>query len=145
MSVRNHFHCALAALSLIFTQPAFADVQHFVAFHYKPGVDPAIKADIARRFIELKDRAMRDGRPYIVSIVGGKAASREGFDRNLEEGFIVRFRTASDRDYFVGPPYLSAMDPSHEAVAKIVTPLLDADSSGKPTGLFVFDFDDSGR
>ena len=36
------------------------------------------------------------------------------------------------------------MDPAHEAMVKIVVPALAADSTGKPTGLFVFDYNDGG-
>ena len=133
----------LAGLAGAFlSSAALADIRHVVSFKYKPGVSAEVKADIAKRFIALKDAAQRDGAPYIVSIAGGAAISREGFDQGLEQAFIVTFKNTQDRDYFVGKPYREAMDPHHQALAEQVTPLLAADASGKPTGLFVFDFDD---
>ena len=133
---------AVAALATMLSHVAFADIRHVVAFQYKAAVDEATKAQIAQEFIRLKDRALRDGRPYIVAIDGGRAISKEGFDRNLQWAFIVTFRTEADRDFFVGPPYRKAMDPAHEALAKRVVPLIEADAAGKPSGLFVFDFED---
>ena len=136
---------AVAMLGIMLTRAAFADIQHVVAFQYKAGVDDATKARIAQEFIQLKVRALRDGQPYIASIVGGRARSKEGFDRSLQWAFIVTFKTEADRDFFVGPPYRKAMDPVHEALAKRVIPLIEADAEGKPSGLFVFDFETSGQ
>jgi hypothetical protein len=132
----------IAASALLLAGAAQADIQHIVIFKYQPQVDEAARADIARRFLGLKDIARRDGKPYIVSILGGKAMSREGFEQGFEEAFIVTFKTASDRDYFVGKPYRETMDPDHMALAKVAEPLLTHDPGGKLTGLYVFDFDD---
>jgi hypothetical protein len=121
---------------------AFADIQHIVVFGYKAGVPAEKKAEIATRFLALKDLAKRNGQTYIVSITGGKAISQEGFDQGLEQAFIVTFKNEADRNYFVGKPYSDTMDPAHEALAKVVVPLVASDSTGKPTGLFVFDFND---
>ena len=136
---------AVAIVGVVLTHVAFADIRHVVALQYKAGVDDATKAQIAQEFIRLKDHALRDGRPYIVSILGGPAISKEGFDRNLQWAFIVTFKTEADRDFFVGPPYRKAMDPVHEALAKRVVPLIEADAAGNPSGLFVFDFATSGQ
>jgi len=136
---------ALTLSGVMLTHAAFADIQHVLAFQYKTGVNDATQAQIAQELIGLQDRALRDGRPYIVSIVGGRAVSKEGLDRHLQWIFIVTFQTEADRDFFVGPPYRKAMDPAHEALAKRVVPLLEADAAGKPSGLFVFDFETSGQ
>jgi hypothetical protein len=86
--------------------------------------------------------AQRNGPPYIVSITGGTAISKEGFDQGLEQAFIVTFKNEADRNFFVGKPYSDTMDPAHEALVQVVVPLVAAESAGKPTGLFVFDFSD---
>src|SRR5882724_12491989 len=140
MSFRTRILTGLAATLL--TSPVFADIHHIVVFRFKSDVTEAQKAGIAARFFALKDLAKRNGHRYIVSITGGKAISKEGFDQGLEQAFVVTFKNESDRNYFVGKPYADTMDPVHETLAKVVVPLVAADSTGKPTGLFVFDFND---
>ena len=132
---------ALGMAGALWAQAAAADIQHIVIFRYQPQVEASTKADIARRFLALKDTARRDGRPYIASIVGGQAI-REGFDQQMEQAFVVTFRNTADRDYWVGMPYSDTMDPDHQALAAIVEPLLARDADGGLTGLFVFEFDD---
>jgi hypothetical protein len=140
MSFRTKILTGLVAMSL--ASPAFADIHHIVVFRFKPDVTKEQKAGIAGRFLALKDLAKRNGHRYIVSITGGKAISKEGFDQGLEQAFVVTFKNEADRNYFVGKPYAEGMDPAHEALVKVVVPTLAADSTGRPTGLFVFDYDD---
>jgi hypothetical protein len=128
---------ALAASS-----SAFANVTHIVAFKYKASVTSAQKADFAQRFLALRHTARRNGQPYIVSITGGHESSREGFDDGMEQIFVVTFKTADDRDYFVGKPYRDAPDPAHGALMPVVMSMIDQDKAGKPT-LFVLDYDDT--
>ena len=140
MSFRTKLIVGLATLLVAGT--AFADIRHIVVFGYKAGVPEEKKAEIATRFLALKDLAKRNGKTYIVSITGGKAISKERFDQGLEQAFVVTFKNEADRNYFVGKPYSDTMDPAHEALVQVVVPLVAADSTGKPTGLFVFDFSD---
>ena len=140
MSIRNTLLAGLVIASV--AGPALADIQHVVVFRFKADVTAQQKADIATRFVGLVNVAKHNGKPYIVSITGGKAVSREGFDQGLEYGFVVTFKNEADRDYFVGKPYSDAMDPAHKAMVQTVVSTLEADSTGKPTGLFVFDYDD---
>jgi hypothetical protein len=140
MSIRNTLLAGLVIASV--AGPALADIQHIVVFRFKADVTAQQKADIATRFVGLANVTKHNGKPYIVSITGGKAISKEGFDQGLEYGFVVTFKNESDRDYFVGKPYSDAMDPAHKAMVQTVVPALEADSTGKPTGLFVFDYDD---
>ena len=140
MSIRTTFLAGLAAASI--AAPAFADIHHVVVFRYKADVTAQQKAQIATRFVGLKNLARRNGHRYIVSITGGKAISKEGFDQGLEQAFVVTFKNEADRNYFVGKPYAVDMDPAHEALVKIVVPALAADNTGKPAGLFVFDYSD---
>ena len=140
MSFRTKLFAVLAAV--LIAGPAFADIQHIVVFRYRADVAAATKADLAAHFLALKDLAMRDGQRYIVSITGGRAISKEGFDQGMEQAFVVTFKNEADRNYFVGKPYSDAMDPAHEALVQIVVPQVAVDSAGKITGLFVFDYDD---
>jgi hypothetical protein len=123
--------------------PVFANVTHIVAFKYKASVTSAQKADFARRFFALRDTARRNGERYIVSITGGHESSREGFDYGMEQIFVVTFKTADDRDYFVGKPYRDAPDPAHGALMPVVMSMIDLDTAGKPA-IFVVDYDDTG-
>src|SRR5882724_5904715 len=132
MSFRTRILTGLAATLL--TSPVFADIHHIVVFRFKPDVTEAQKAGIAARFLALKDLANRNGQTYIVSITGGKAISKEGFDQGLEQAFVVTFNNEADRNFFVGKPYSDTMDPAHEALAQVVVPLVAADTAGKPTG-----------
>jgi hypothetical protein len=141
MSIRIKFLAGLAAV--LIASLAFADIQHIVVIGYKPGVTAEQKAGIATRFLALKGLAKRNGKPYIASITGGTAISKEGFDQGLEQAFVVTFKNEADRNYFVGKPYSNVMDPAHEALVQIVVPQVAVDSAGKMTGLFVFDYDDS--
>ena len=141
LSIRIKFLAGLAAV--LIASPAFADIQHIVVIGYKPGVTAEQKAGIATRFLALKGLAKRNGKPYIASITGGTAISKEGFDQGLEQAFVVTFKNEADRNYFVGKPYSNVMDPAHEALVQIVVPQVAVDSAGKMTGLFVFDYDDS--
>jgi hypothetical protein len=140
MSLRTQFMIGLATVLVAGT--AFADIQHIVVFKYKADVPAAKKAEIATRFLALKDLARQNGQTYIVSITGGKAISKEGFDQGLEQAFVVTFKNEADRNYFVGKPYGDAMDPAHRALAQVVVPLVAVDSAGKVVGLFAFDFND---
>lgn len=130
------------AAALALPSPALANVIHVLSFRYKPNVTASQRADLARRIIELRQTARRDGRPYIVSIRGGSAVSREGFDQKFQQLFIIEFKTVADRNYFVGPPYLKVMDPVHSAVADRVMPNVERAADGALTGIFVFDFDE---
>ncbi len=142
MSIKNKIAAGLIAFVL--AAPAFADIHHVVIFKYQAGVSMQKRAEIARAFIGLKESAKRDGKSYIVSIIGGKAISKEGFDKGFEEAFVVTFKNTDDRNYFVGKPYSQTMDPNHLALAKIAEPLLARDATGNVVGLFVFDFDTAG-
>jgi hypothetical protein len=121
---------------------AFADIQHIIVFRYKADVTAETKAGYATRFFALKDLAKRDGHRYIVSITGGQAISKEGFDQGLEQAFVVTFKNEADRNYFVGAPYSDTMDPAHEALVQFLVPKIAVDDAGKLTGIFVFDFSD---
>ena len=140
MLFKSRFMIGLVAAFVAGT--ALADIQHIVVFRYRPDVAAAAKADYAARFLALKDLAKRNGQSYIVSITGGKAISKEGYDQGLEQAFVVTFRNEADRNYFVGKPYSDTMDPAHQALVQLVFPLIAVDPAGKPSGIFVFDFSD---
>jgi len=102
-------------------------VRHFVAFRFKPEVSAPDRAEVRRRFLELRRAVHAPGdAPYLVSIESGDADSPEGLDQHMTQAYLVTFRTPADRDYYVN------QDPAHQAFKAFVGPLLD--------GVYVFDY-----
>lgn len=112
-------------------------VRHIVLFRYKKSVTETQKQEVKKRFLELKDFARRNGIPYVVSIETGKQNSGEGASQDLEQGFIVTFKSQGDRNYYVGTPVVTNpayYDPAHQKFKTFVGPLLDKN------GALVFDY-----
>jgi len=114
-------------------------LEHIVLFKFKPDITSDAKRLIVERFLGLKDSALRQGKPYIVSIVSGSQNSLEGLGKGYEQGFIVTFNSEGDRNYYVGRPAVNDpkyFDPAHEAFKHFVRPYL----SESDDGVLVFDF-----
>lgn len=143
ISIRRLLLSIAAAWSAILAapDPALANVFHVVTFRYKPQVTAAQRETFAREILALGETANQDGRPLIVSIRYGEPTSREGFDQRFQQMFIIEFRTAADRDYFVGPPYRKEAEASHQKVINQVLPDVERGPSGQITGTFVYDFE----
>jgi hypothetical protein len=112
-------------------------VRHIVLFRYKDTVTPAQRSEITRRFIAMQQACLRHGKPYIVSIEEGLQHSGEGADQDLQQGFVVTFRSQGDRNYYVGQPVITDpahYEPVHQAFKEFVGPLL------APHGALVFDY-----
>ena len=135
------FYLAASFLLVAAAQPVSAAVQHVVAFKFKPGTSEAARTDFVNGFYNLRGLSKRNGRPFILSITGGSAISKEGFDQGFEQMFIVTFKSKEDRDYFVGKPYRAQPEAAHLDLIKRLLPLIDLDASGRPNGIFVFDFE----
>jgi len=114
-------------------------VRHFVGFRYTNSTTAADKAEIIRRYTALFNLCTRpdDGQPYIVSFDAGFNASSEGYDQQIEHGFVVTFPSVEMRDYFVGRPFQESYDPNHDAFKAFVGPFLRRPID---TGLVVMDF-----
>ncbi len=123
-----------------FTAPDFktGTIQHIVLFRYKPEVGGEQRKEVFDRFLQLKDKAKRDGRPYIVSIkAGAQNMSLEGAGQNFVQAFIVEFRSEGDRNYYVGTPAVTNpafYDPEHQEFKEFVGPFLTEH------GALVYDF-----
>ncbi|MCF7644958.1 Dabb family protein [Bacillus subtilis] len=123
-----------------FTAPDFktGTIQHIVLFRYKPEVTGEQRKEVFDRFLQLKDKAKRDGKPYIVSIkAGAQNTSLEGAGQNFDQAFIVEFRSEGDRNYYVGTPAVTDpafYDPAHQKFKTFVGPLLEEN------GALVYDF-----
>ena len=118
-----------------------SEVKHIVAFRYRPTVTPEQKTDVLNRFLALKDDCKRDGRPYVLSIVGGDCTqSIEGLTGGFEQAFIVSLANRDDYLYYVGRPFTYPFDPAHDAFKAYSLPLLSVDAAGNTNGAMVFDF-----
>ena len=103
-------------------------VTHVVLFGL---TDPADAPHVAASFAALEQECVRDDKRYILSIEGGSQSSTEEPGEAWTVGFIMRFATESDRDFYVG-----GEDAAHESFKNYVGPLL------APAGVAVFDFTD---
>lgn len=124
-----------------FTAPDYKPgcIQHIVLFRYKDTVTDQQKIEVKNLFLALRWIAKRSGKPYIDIIVTGKQNSGEGLDGGFEQAFIVQFKSAGDRNYYVGTPVVEDADyydSIHANFKVYVGPLLDEGQSGA----LVFDF-----
>lgn len=117
-------------------------VHHVVLFRFRAEVPEVDRTEAARRFESLRSSPHRDGAgPYILSIAAGAQNSQEGLAAGFEVGFIVRFASEGDRNYYVGPPQVTdpeLFDPQHARFKGFVGPLLAPEN-----GVLVFDFAES--
>jgi len=112
-----------------FTAPDYkpGKVEHVVLFSYKPGTSQQTIDEIANRFRALATDAVRDGKPYIVSLVSGPQISGEKAGKNMQAGFIVEFKSEGDRNHYVGTPVVTDpkyFDPAHAEFKDFVGPYL---------------------
>lgn len=114
-------------------------IKHVVLLRFAPHASPAQKAEAQARFLALKRSATRNGEPYITAIEAGLQHSGEGVDQQFEQVYIVTFKSAGDRNFYVGQPIVSDpdyYDPVHQAFKEWLGPLLHQ----QPLGLLVVDF-----
>ncbi|GAA5985939.1 hypothetical protein JCM10908_006341 [Rhodotorula pacifica] len=102
--------------------------QHLVAFHFKDSASEQDKKHVAAEIYKLKDRCkLQSGETY-VTITGGKNHSTEGFNKNLEHGYILTFPSKKERDYY------NDHDQAHLDFKKVALEFVD--------DLLILDFDD---
>ena len=114
-------------------------IEHIVLFKYKPEISATEKQLVIKQFLSLKNECLRNGTPYIASIVTGQQNSFEKLDQGYEQAFIVSFNSEVDRNYYAGKPLINDpnyFDPKHEQFKKFIGPLLMPNSEG----VLVFDF-----
>ena len=113
-------------------------IAHIVMFNFKLEVTATEKQAAVEKFLELKQSAVRNGKPYISSIISGSQNSHEGLHMGFEQAFIVTFESEGDRNYYVGTPLVTDpqyFDAKHNDFKKFIKPLL-LDNKGA----LVFDF-----
>ena len=115
-------------------------ITHVVAFRYKPAVTQQLRDDVLRRFLDLKHECKREGREYIVSLVGGDCTqSAEGLTAGFDQVFVLTFDGRDDFEYYLGPPFASTFDQAHDDFKKFAIPLLSVDDDGNTNGAMVLD------
>ncbi|MCU1407467.1 MAG: hypothetical protein JWQ43_3770 [Glaciihabitans sp.] len=119
------------------------DIHHIVLFRFAGSTTEGQRHEVERRFRELAFTPHPDGTgPYIRSITAGAQSSGEGAAHGFELGFVVRFASEGDRNFYVGAPLVedaTLFDHRHAAFKEFVGPLLEADGNG----VLVFDFADT--
>lgn len=133
--IRNEAHITGAAR---FTAPDFKPglVRHMVMFRFTPQTTQAERNEVTKRFIALHHLSHRpDGSAPVLSIETGPQISGENADMGLEQAYLVTFRSAGDRNFYVGRPVVSDpryFDPAHDAFKAFAAPYLEK--------VVVFDF-----
>ncbi|KAF7367889.1 Stress responsive A/B barrel domain-containing protein [Mycena sanguinolenta] len=99
---------------------------HIVMFRFKADASPEAVQEACARMLSLKNDCLdREHQPYIESLTGGKDASIEGKQDGMQYAFVVKFKSPTDRDYYV------ETDPVHrefrESVAAIVEKVIVMD------------------
>ncbi|KAL0954590.1 hypothetical protein HGRIS_003550 [Hohenbuehelia grisea] len=110
-----------SSMHLAEASKAAATIVHIVLFAFKPEVSESTKLDVSSRMLALKHKTRHPdtNRPYILSASGGLDNSPEGLQANFTHGFVVEFKCAADRDYYV------AKDPVHQAFVKSLDGIVD--------------------
>ena len=93
---------------------------HMVSFKFKPTATPAQIKEVEDAFRALKKKI-----PRIVSYEWGTNVSPEKHDKGFTHGFILSFKSAADRDVYLGHP-------DHKKFGELVGPVL--------ADVFVIDF-----
>ena len=93
---------------------------HMVSFKFKPTATPAQIKEVEDAFSALKKKI-----PQIVSYEWGTNVSPEKHDKGFTHGFILSFKSAADRDVYLGHP-------DHKKFGELVGPVL--------ADVFVIDF-----
>jgi uncharacterized SAM-dependent methyltransferase len=117
------------------------EIKHIVVFKYKPTVTSQQKQEVMNRFIALKEECKKDGKSYIISLIGGDCTkSQERLTRGFDDAFIVTFKNQDDFNYYLGEEFAQPFDLVHDEFKQFVGPFLEVDENGKTNGVMVFDF-----
>jgi hypothetical protein len=123
-------------------------VEHIVLFRFNATTTPAQRSEVIDSFMALKSKCVRNGAPYIISVENGAINNPAiGAHHDFQLGFVVRFKSEGDRNFYVGKPFITDpqfYDPAHERFKNFVGPFLEPGTCGTNAayGAFVFDFKD---
>ena len=97
-----------------------AKLRHVVAFKFKPSATPEEIKQVEDAFRDLKKKIKE-----IQAYEWGTNVSKENRNKGCTHGFILTFKSESDRDTYIDHP-------AHKEFGKLVGPVLD--------DVFVIDF-----
>jgi len=123
-----------AAVLPIATSSSNGVWHHFVSFRYLPNVTEEVQTQTMTDFLQLQYLCTnpQTGNLYILSMDGGWSNGTNATDDGAQQGYVLTFGSLEDRDYFLGQPLFTPFDPHHDALKKVVRPLL--------SGLYAMDF-----
>lgn len=97
-----------------------APIVHIVITKYHPQVSQSERHLLATKMLALRHTCVLDGKPYILSLSGGKNKNPEGYDHGFEvllppyhltlersicfpgqHAFVMTFATFADREYYL--------------------------------------------
>ncbi|WP_196482239.1 Dabb family protein [Burkholderia vietnamiensis] len=124
-----------------FTAPSYKPgaVEHIVLLKFKVTVSKSKQEEVMREFMQLGQRCVRHGKPYIRAMTMGAQASGEMLSHGFDQAVVMVFDSEGDRNYYVGRPIVNDpahFDPAHDAFKKYLAPFLMEGQSG----VLVFDF-----
>jgi len=73
-------------------------VFHLVAFKVS---DPTALAGLTKAMLALQTECVRDGKPYIKSVHGGRQSSPEVHKADVDVAFLMEMETQDDLDYYL--------------------------------------------
>lgn len=111
---------ALSISGMIASANAADKLQHVVCFKFKSAATPEQIQKVEQAFQALKGKI-----PQIVALEWGTNVSKEQRDKGFTHCFILTFKSAQDRDTYIGHP-------EHKAFGKVLGPVLE--------DVFVIDF-----
>ncbi|KAL3447283.1 stress responsive A/B barrel domain-containing protein [Aspergillus insuetus] len=96
-------------------------ISHIVLFQFKPDVAQESIRAACERMLLLKDQCLHPSsqKPYIITSIGGRDNSIEGAQNGISHAFVVEFRSAADRDYYVRE------DPVHKEFVRSLDGLVE--------------------
>ncbi|EUC32756.1 hypothetical protein COCCADRAFT_37359 [Bipolaris zeicola 26-R-13] len=101
--------------------PVVPYTTHLVLFQFKQGASAFAIKQITSRFFALTKECVHptSGRPYIVSVAGGRDISTENLQNGISHAFVLQFHSIEDRDYYVN------QDPAHKAFKEAASAVVE--------------------
>ncbi len=112
-----------------FTAPNYKPriVKYTIVFRYLKTTTVAQQEEVRKRFMELKEKAKRNGHQYIVSIQDTMQNDLRWVDKKSDQCFTIIFHTEGDRNYFVGTPVIrnpNFYDTAYQEFKEFAAPFL---------------------
>ncbi|KAK4497919.1 hypothetical protein PRZ48_010574 [Zasmidium cellare] len=94
-------------------------ITHIVLFKYRSNITWTDFESHFSSFSSLKDRCLRNGKPYMLSMRMGKNRSWEPHSKGMTHGFVLEFASQDDLDYYL------TQDEVHAEFSKNAKPFVE--------------------